>query len=169
MRNLVRSCYPRFVNPPEGGLREDAYPRLSGDERGISQTIALIFSVIVLLMLIGMGVLVSHVYPVKVAVHAAARNCTRMGVESLSQGRGVDQAYTAAYQTMAHHNFDPQYVQVVIQHDGWDRGGVVTCRVRYGVDVSWMPFVGSLFDDAVRLEGAAASRIEPYKSRWEEE
>ncbi len=149
-------------------LSRDFYPRLSGDERGQSQLVGMMFAVLLIAMLLGLAALVAHVYPAKVAVHAAARNCARMGVESLSQDRGVNQAVFAARQTMAHHNFDPEYLQVVIEHNAWDRGGSVVCRVRYGVDVSWLPFVGALFDDAVRMEGKAASRIEPYKSRWDD-
>jgi hypothetical protein len=142
---------------------------LSKDERGQGQAITLIFAVFFLVLLLGLGVFVAHVQPVKVAVHAAARNCVRMAGESLAQGRGPEQGYYAAYQTMAGHNFDPAYVDVVVQQGVWDRGHAIACRVRYAVDVSGLPFVSLFYGEgAVPLEGVSLLRIEPYKSRWGE-
>ncbi len=142
---------------------------LSKDERGQGQALTLVFAVFFLALLLGLGVFVAHVQPVKVAVRAAARNCARMAAESLAEGRGPYQGYVAGYQTLAYQNFDVEYADIVVQQGTWDRGETIACRVRYAVDVSWMPFV-SLFtgEAAVSLEGVSALRIETYKSRWEE-
>ena len=142
---------------------------LFNDERGQGQALTLTFAVFILALLLGLGVFVAHVQPVKVAVHAAARNCARMAGESLAQGQGTYQGYVAGYQTLVHQNFDVEHADIVIQRGLWDRGKTIACRVRYAVDVSWMPFV-SLFtgEGTVSLEGVSALRIETYKSRWEE-
>lgn len=140
---------------------------LSKDERGQGQAITLVFAVFFLALLLGVGVFVAHVQPVKVAVHAAARNCARMAGESLAEGRGVYQGYSAAYLSMAHHNFDPEHVEVVIERGTWDRGYTIACRVRYAVAVDWMPFVSLFYgESSVPLQGSSLLRIEPYKSRW---
>ncbi len=140
------------------------------DERGQGQALTLIFAVFFLALLLGLGVFVAHVQPVKVAVQAAARNCARMAVETLSQQRGPEQALTAAYETLARQNFDPAYAVVTFEQGGeWDRGQVIGCRVQYAVDVGWMPFVGLFYGgDSVPMEAVAMSRVEPYKSRWED-
>ncbi len=148
-----------------------ALNRLAQDERGQGQALTLILAVLILSLLLGLGVFVAHVQPVKVAVHAAARNCARMAGESLAEGRGVDQGHVAAYQTMANMSFDPTFVDVLIQQGeyGWDRGQSISCHVRYAVDVGWMPFVGLFYPgEAVYLQGTSALRIEPFKSRWDE-
>jgi hypothetical protein len=140
---------------------------LSRDERGQGQAISLIFAVLFLAMLLGLGVFVAHVQPVKVAVHAAARNCARMAVATLSEGRGPDQGYAAAYQTMASQNLDVGGLEVIFEHGAWGRGETIVCRVRYSVAVDWMPFISLFFEGrGIPLEGVSMLRIEPYKSRW---
>jgi hypothetical protein len=144
---------------------------LSKDERGQGQVLTLILAVLILSLLLGLGAFVAHVQPVKVAVHAAARNCARMAAESLAEGRGVEQGHVAAYQTMADMSFDPAFVDVLIVQGeyGWDRGESISCHVRYAVDVGWMPFVDLFYSgQAVYLQSSSALRIEPYKSRWDE-
>ena len=139
------------------------------DDRGQGQAITLVFAVFFLALLLGVGVFVAHIQPVTVAVHAAARNCARMGIETLSEARGPEQALAAARETLAFQNFDPARAQITLEHYTWDRGEMVTCRVRYAVYVGWMPFVRTFYGgDAIPLEGVASLRIEPYKSRWEE-
>ena len=139
------------------------------DEQGQGQTITLIFAILFLALLLGLGVFVAHVQPVKVAVHAAARNCARMAGESLAEGQGTYQGYVAGYQTLVHQNFDVAYADIEIQQGTWDRGETIACRVRYAVNISWIPFA-SLFtgEGAVSLQGVSALRIETHKSRWEE-
>ena len=142
---------------------------LNEDERGQGQALTLVFVIFFLALLLGLGVFVAHVQPVKVAVHAAACNCARMAVETLSENRGPDQGYAAAVQTMAHQNFDVKGLEVIFERNTWDRGETIACRVRYAVAVDWIPFVKLFYENgAVPLEGVSTLRIEPYKSRWEE-
>ena len=82
--------------------------RLKHDQRGESNIVGLLWSVFVLAMLVGFAALVALAQPAKVAVNAAARNCARNAVESLSAGRGLGQAAQTAVYSLQNQNLEAE-------------------------------------------------------------
>lgn len=134
--------------------------------------VPLLVAVLILALLLGLVLFVSHVQPAKVLVVAAARNCARAGVESLSEGRGLNQALQTAVETAAAGTaIDPEGLMVRAYVEGglWRRGRVLVCETGYNVPVSHLPMVSWYYTDGyVPLRARVALSIEPYKSRWAE-
>jgi hypothetical protein len=135
--------------------------------------VPLIVAVLILAMLFGLVLFVSQVQPAKVLVVAAARNCARAGVETLSAGRGLDQAVVTAVETAGVSDpqglaINPQGLAVWAYTADWDRGQVFVCETGYNVRVSHLPIVSWFYPKGyVPLRARVALSIEPYKSRWE--
>jgi hypothetical protein len=136
----------------------------------MEELVPLLVAVTVLAMVFSLTMFISQVQPVKVLVAAAARNCARAGVETLSAGRGLYQAQvTAADTALASTAIDPEGLAVrVYAEDSWGRGRVFVCETGYRIPVGHLPLVGWFYGkDEVTLQSRVALSIEPYKSRWE--
>lgn len=130
----------------------------------------LMVAVLVLAMIFSLVLFVSHVQPVKVLVHAAARNCARTGVETLTAGRGLDQAVTTAVETAVSGTaINPEGLEVRAYAEAvWGRGEVFVCEAGYNVRVDHLPLVSWFYPGgSVPLCARVTLDIEPYKSRWE--
>jgi hypothetical protein len=137
----------------------------------MEELVPLLVTVTILSMLFSLTLFISQVQPVKVLVAAAARNCARAGVETLSSGRGLHQAQMTAIDTaLAGTAVDPGGLAVrAYAEDAWGRGRVFVCETEYRIFVSQLPLVGWFYGrDAVILQSRVALTIEPYKSRWED-
>ncbi len=133
--------------------------------------VPLIVVVLVLAMFLGLVLFVSQVQPVKVLVHAAARNCVRAGVETLAAGRGLEQAQVTAVETaLAMTSMNPDGLAVrAYTEEVWGRGQVFVCEAGYNVRVDHLPMVSWFYPAGyVPLRARASLSIEPYKARWEE-
>ena len=133
--------------------------------------VPLLMAILILALMLGLVMFVSHVQPVKVLVVSAARNCARNGVETLAEGRGLDQALTTAVETAAAGSaIDPAGLQVrAYTEDVWGRGRVFVCETRYNVRVDLIPMVHVFYDqESLPITSRASLAIEPYKSRWGE-
>jgi hypothetical protein len=122
-------------------------------------------------MVLGMVLFVSQVQPAKALVVSAARNCARAGVETLAEGRGLDQALVTAAETAATGSaIDPAGLEVrAYTEDVWGRGRVLTCETAYNVKVGHLPMIDWFYPgDHVPLRAKVSLSIEPYKSRWGE-
>jgi hypothetical protein len=136
----------------------------------VEDLVPLMVTALILALLFGVVMFVSHVQPVKVLVHAAARNCVRAGVETLAAGRGLDQAAVTAVETaLAGAAIRPEGLMVrAYAANEWGRGQVFVCETGYNVRVSHLPMVGWFYPAGyVPLRARVALSIEPYKSRWE--
>ncbi len=105
---------------------------------------------------------------------SAARNCARAGVETLAQGRGLDQALVTAVETAG--ATDPQGLGIAPEGlmvraytaDVWGRGRVLACEAGYDVVVGGLPLLRLFYaDNVVPIRSRVSLSIEPYKSRWE--
>ena len=154
----------------------------------MQELVPLLVTVLILALLFGFITFVANVQPAKVLVHAAARNCARAGVETLSQGRGLNQAKITAVETAGSSQdmgFDPTGLGVQAytcsqvdwpdncgwdtMTDNWDRGLVFVCEAGYNVKVDHIPLVYLFYPKGyVPLRAKVGLTIEPYKSRWGE-
>ena len=142
-------------------------PRLPDDERGQSTITEFLVLIFFLCMVVGFAALVALAQPAKVAVHAAARNCARMAVESLSAGRGLTQAAQTAIYSLQNQNLEAEHAEVTLAAGAWGRGEAVTCRVVYHVPTGDLPMVGWFWSGAtLPVKSSVTLAIEPYKSRW---
>ena len=131
----------------------------------------LLMVLVILVFMFAWVTFVAQVQPVKVLVASAARNCARNGVETLAEGRGLDQALVTAVETAADGTaIDPAGLEVrAYTETEWGRGRVLTCETAYNVRVSDLPLMDWFYPyDHVPLKAKVALSIEPYKSRWEE-
>lgn len=134
--------------------------------------VPLMMVVLILALLLGLVLFVSQVQPAKVLVAAAARNCARAGVETLAEGRGLNQAVVTAVETAlsgGEGGISPDGLSVrAYAQTLWGRGRVFVCEAGYGVRVSHLPLVGWFYPDhSVTVRARVALNIEPYKSRWQ--
>jgi hypothetical protein len=131
----------------------------------------LLMVLVILVLVFTMVAFVARVQPVKVLVVSAARNCARNGVETLAEGRGMDQALKTAVETAADGAaIDPAGLEVrAYTETRWGRGQVLTCETAYNVSTSGLPLLDWFYPrDHVPLRAKVSLSIEPYKSRWEE-
>ena len=131
----------------------------------------LLMVLLVLVLLFAMVIFVSQVQPVKVLVVSAARNCARAGVETLAEGRGMEQALTTAVESAADGtSIDPAGLEVrAYAETVWGRGRVLTCEAGYNVATGTVPLMDWFYPgEYVPLRAKVSLSIEPYKSRWEE-
>ena len=136
----------------------------------MSDLVPLMMAVLVLAMIFGLVLFVAQVQPVKVLVHAAARNGARAGIETLAAGRGLDQAMVTAVETaLAGTSINSEGLAVQAYAETvWGRGQVFVCEAGYNVRVDHLPLVSWFFPgDHVPIRARVALDIEPYKSRWE--
>ena len=137
----------------------------------MEELVPLMVAVLILAMVFGLVLFVSQVQPAKVLVAAAARNCARAGVETLSVGRGLDQATATAVETaLAGTAIDPAGLTVwAYAETAWGRGRVFVCEAAYNVRTDHLPMVGWFYPRGyVPLRARVALDIEPYQSRWAE-
>jgi hypothetical protein len=129
----------------------------------------LLMVLVVLVLLFAMVVFVSQVQPVKVLVVSSARNCARAGVETLAEGRGMEQALTTAVESAADGtSIDPAGLEVrAYTEDVWGRGRVLICETGYNVKTGTIPLMDWFYPhDYVPIRAKVSLSIEPYKSRW---
>lgn len=131
----------------------------------------LLMVLLVLVLILAMVVFVAQVQPVKVLVVSAARNCARAGVETLVEGRGMEQALMTAVESAADGtSIDPAGLEVrAYAETVWGRGRVLTCETGYNVRAGTIPLMDWFYPgEYVPLRAKASLSIEPYKSRWGE-
>lgn len=131
----------------------------------------LLMVLLVLVLLFAMVIFVSQVQPVKVLVVSSARNCARAGVETLAEGRGMEQALTTAVESAADGtSIDPAGLEVrAYVETVWGRGRVLTCETGYNVKTGTVPLMDWFYPgEYVPLRAKVSLSIEPYKSRWGE-
>jgi hypothetical protein len=133
--------------------------------------VPLLMVLLILVLVFAMVTFVSQVQPVKVLVVSAARNCARAGVESLAEGRGMEQALMTAVETAADGTaIDPAGLEVrAYAETVWGRGRVLTCETGYNVRTGNLPLMDWFYPRGyVPIRARVSLTIEPYKSRWEE-
>jgi hypothetical protein len=136
----------------------------------MEELVPLLVVITVLALVFSLTLFISQVQPVKVLVVAAARNCARAGVETLSSGQGLRQAQMTAIDTaLAGTAIDPYGLVVrTYAEDRWARGMVFVCETEYRIPVGQLPLVSWFYNkDEVVLQSSVALSIEPYKSRWD--
>lgn len=158
---------PRVLGSHDQRERGCEASRLAKRERGQATITEFLVLIFFLCMVVGFAALVALAQPAKVAVHAAARNCARMAVESLSAGRGLSQAAQTAVLSLQNQNLEAEHAEVHLSANTWGRGEAVTCRVVYHVPAGDLPMVGWLWTDpTLPVESSVTLDIEPFKSRW---
>ena len=137
----------------------------------MEDTVSLLLVVLLLVLILDIVTFVARVQPVRVLVVAAARNCTRAGVETLAADRGMHQAlFTAREMARSGTAIAPDGLGVTVYiDDQWGRGRVLVCEVTYRVRVDDVSLLGWFYEkDHVECKARASLSIEPYKSRWQE-
>ena len=131
----------------------------------------LLMVLVILVFMFTLVTFVSQVQPVKVLVVSSARNCARAGVETLAEGRGMEQALTTAVETAAGGtSIDPAGLEVrAYTETRWGRGRVLTCETGYNVATGNLPLMDWFYKgEYVPIRAKVSLSIEPYKSRWGE-
>jgi Flp pilus assembly protein TadG len=157
-------------------------------ERGEDATFEFSMMIVPMMAVIFMIAFVAIYWASKLPARAAATECARVASATLDQAIGVDQGELAGRESLANNNINADLsnpfvlVQVTPSTGGWNRGDIVTCTVRYRINLADSSQAPAIADGSVDelLNGIPANvapagleiveivrmKVDPLKSKW---